>query len=177
MNYNMNFMDCDNNANMVESEKFTTLEERKSIELQLGSLFELCYIDKICNAKLRNRYNARKEQFINDNCKVLEVEAFHGTHVKNIESIIKNGLDERLSRAGYWGAGIYLTTSCIKADQFVFGNAKDGCQLHGSHECHLCYRYMLLCQVNLGEPSYEEEPVLGQKYDWGHPPPGKNRYN
>ena len=51
-----------------------------------------------------------------------EIECFHGTNGRNINSIIVNGFDERLSTGGLYGAGIYFTPLMAKADEFAFGS-------------------------------------------------------
>ena len=125
---------------------------------------------------------------------VNEVTGFHCTSHDSVEKIIRNGFDERLSSKGFYGAGIYFSTTAQKADQFAFGYSKQKCPAHDIEFCKICERNILICRINLGKsmkacrPWVDDRTIETQwgpvvRYNkncsWqnryhGHPPPKYN---
>lgn len=69
---------------------------------------------------------------------------WHGTRYSNIDAILKEGLDEHLSRMeGLYGAGIYFSDEACKALQYSD---------RGPH-------YLLFCRVVLGKPYYTKNTL------------------
>jgi len=111
-----------------------------------------------------------------------EITAFHCTSESSMRNIIQHGFDERLSRKGYFGAGIYFSDSPVKANEFAFGYRNQNCRQHNSNACKFCERCLLICTVNMGRPYntqrpwQEEHPILTMwGPNWG-PKLGPNHY-
>lgn len=70
---------------------------------------------------------------------------WHGTRASNIEAIVREGLDEHLSRLeGLYGAGIYFSDEACKALQY---SDQEG------------PRHLLFCRVVLGRPYYTKDAL------------------
>ena len=87
---------------------------------------------------------------------------------------MNDGFDERLSKGGFYGAGIYFTEHGEKADEYAFGRSRreTGCETHKNQFCTECVRCIILCRVNLGR-SFTTYEQLDR--NWGHPPENFHR--
>jgi hypothetical protein len=74
----------------------------------------------------------------------------HGTKVNTRDTIVKQGLDSRLSNSVYFGNGIYFAESSTKSDQYA-----DSAQQRTANGQPL---YMFVCRVTLGNPYVARQP-------------------
>jgi hypothetical protein len=74
----------------------------------------------------------------------------HGTKVNTRDTIVKQGLDSRLSNSVYFGNGIYFAESSTKSDQYA-----DSAQQRTAIGQPL---YMFVCRVTLGNPYVARKP-------------------
>eukprot|EP00435_Cladocopium_sp_Y103_P019436 s3431_g4.t1 len=120
----------------------------------------ISFVKRVENPQLWRRYCLAKEQVhgamfapvsppVRPSCPVIdwtrnEYWLWHGTRYSNIDSILKEGLDEHLSRLeGLYGAGIYFSDEACKALQYSDS---------GAH-------YLLFCRVVLGRPYYSKNTL------------------
>jgi O-acetyl-ADP-ribose deacetylase (regulator of RNase III) len=74
----------------------------------------------------------------------------HGTKVNTRDTIVKQGLDSRLSNSTFFGNGIYFADSSTKSDQYA-----DSIQQRTAIGQPL---YMFVCRVTLGNPYVARKP-------------------
>ena len=88
-------------------------------------------ISKFQNDILSSRYNYYKAEISSEDPSLIdnEIFLFHGTYTGNLDSIFSNNFDERLSKAGIYGAGIYFT------DRFQTAAKYSSCQNHRIRDC------------------------------------------
>ena len=73
----------------------------------------LCYIEKIDNTYLTERYQARKADLILKRGAevVKELMLFHGTKFNNINNIVLNGFKASFNKVSAYGRGTYFSTT------------------------------------------------------------------
>lgn len=101
-------------------------------------------IERLENIYLLNRFKTETEDIIKHRRKGFNVNIrylYHGTKVDK-SRICEEGLDQRLSRMGYFGKGIYFSDNPLKCVHY----AKDHQSLEES--------YILKCRVILGESKH-----------------------
>ncbi|CAG9534670.1 unnamed protein product [Cercopithifilaria johnstoni] len=135
----------------IEEEMNSTIVSHQ--DLGLGGTytkFEVVEIQKIINKKVYERYIRRRGDIAEENCgEHNEKFLYHGSPF--IHCIVQKGFDERYSyMGGMFGAGIYFAEHSSKSNQYVFGMAGSGCNLHHDRSCYICVRHLLLCRVTLG---------------------------
>lgn len=80
-----------------------------------------------------------------------EVLLWHGTHGDIINTIVKQGFDERVcSLSGMFGAGLYFAQDSCKSGQYAQADR------NRSH-------WFLLCRVRLGRPYYATETMQNER--------------
>lgn len=124
--------------NRGEKEYDYICDEMKSVGIQITK------IERLENIHLLDRFKSETEHIkkhrqlgFNMNIKYL----YHGTKVDK-SRICEEGLDQRLSRMGFFGKGIYFSDNPLKCIHY----AKDSKYLEES--------YILKCRVILGEPKH-----------------------
>ena len=79
--------------------------------------------------------------------------AFHGTKRENLGNIIEKGLDQKFAKPGYFGKGLYFATTPSLAHKFTdktcYKQEEAG---HSSENCLKCSRFLLICDLKLGQP-------------------------
>lgn len=118
---------------LFNSEKHNVHRELKSIE------------DITVSDELIYRYNKRKSEMKNPNETIL----FHGTHPRNIKSIIKNGFDIKYlgintGNKGLYGPGIYTSSKISTAIYYCYEINKYG------YDGNIKDFQLLCCKVLLG---------------------------
>ena len=68
------------------------------------------YIEEIIHLDLEAKYNERKEKILEARGEVKELELFHGTSYKTIDSIIQTGFNPSRNKRSAYGVGTYFAT-------------------------------------------------------------------
>ena len=79
--------------------------------------------------------------------------AFHGTKREFLADIIEKGLDPKLAKPGFFGKGVYFATTPSLAHKFTtqtcYEPEEEG---HSEENCLKCSRFLLVCNILLGQP-------------------------
>jgi len=144
----------------LESALFGTVHDSCRADLFGDSSPSISFVQRVENPQLWRRYCLAKEKVagalsgpvnppVRASCPMIdftrnEYWLWHGTRYSNIDAILKEGLDEHLSRMeGLYGAGIYFSDEACKALQYSD---------RGPH-------YLLFCRVVLGKPYYTKNTL------------------
>jgi len=144
----------------LESALFGTVHDSCRAEFFADSSPSISFVQRVENPQLWRRYCLAKEKVagalsgpinppVRASCPMIdftrnEYWLWHGTRYSNIDAILKEGLDEHLSRMeGLYGAGIYFSDEACKALQYSD---------RGPH-------YLLFCRVVLGKPYYTKNTL------------------
>uniref|UniRef100_A0A8C2Z667 Poly [ADP-ribose] polymerase n=2 Tax=Cyclopterus lumpus TaxID=8103 RepID=A0A8C2Z667_CYCLU len=119
-------------------------------------------ISRIQNMDLWDMYCLKKKQLMrNQGVKMIqEKRLFHGTEIRNVESICKNNFDLRLAGEGLYGRGIYFAKDAPDADIYSTSST-DPLPLHGGGTRGLQgqnTKVMFLARVMIGKSS------VGRRY-------------
>ncbi len=118
--------------------------------------YEIVRVEYVCNPALADRFERKRRdydaRFNGNHTKLL---AFHGTSLKNVDGILKNGF--KLSKvgsttdAGFFGAGTYFSEHASMSIAYCRGSSQ-----------------MLLCRLLLGKPYLMKTMKTGCKLASGY---------
>lgn len=134
----------------VKQKMISTIRTHKN---NIGGIFTdytIINIKKIKNDPMLGRFKDKQSQIIKKGGGSSEVQVFHGTCERNLGKILDSGFETEIAdKPGMFGAGIYFADLSSKSNQYTF--SKRGCRRHKDRKCDKCYRYLLLCRVELGK--------------------------
>ncbi|XP_033639745.1 uncharacterized protein LOC117300139 [Asterias rubens] len=139
------------------------LSEFKDAELTVKT------IERIENRKLWEKFEL-EEKWMKKNTEVMnEVYLFHGTTAPQ-EQICREGLDQRLSRIGYFGRGIYFSNDprkCVSYTQSEEGSKSFQLSTCTIYKCRVLLGNMKVYPPGQSDKFLKREPLLepgGHKY-------------
>ena len=94
--------------------------------------------------------------------------AFHGTKREFLADIIEKGLDPKLAKPGFFGKGVYFATTPSLAHKFTEQTCeKQEKAGHSCENCLKCSRFLVICDVLLGQPEIRIHKVKLLTYSGG----------
>lgn len=134
----------------VKQKMLSTIRPHKN---NIGGVFTgytIINIKRIKNEPMLSRFKSKQSQIIEKGAGSSEVQLFHGTRERNLGKILDSGFEtDAADESGMFGAGTYFADLSSKSNQYTF--SKRGCRRHKNRKCNECYRYLLLCRVELGK--------------------------
>ena len=126
--YMLNLLPEDREYRAVEDEMQLSIRQHKDGGQSGGnfSRYRVIRIQKLCNAKLWQRYLHRRSEICEENHGFSnERMLFHGSPF--INAIVQKGFDERHAYiGGMFGAGIYFAENSSKSNQYAYGKFVGG---------------------------------------------------
>ena len=114
----------------------------------------ICWIERIQNPSLQEKYKKRKDQIQFKRGSVEEMTLFHGTKETNLKSIMKNGFLINMNTTSAYGLGTYFSTSSRLSSFYSKSNTYE-------------LSYMFVCKVLVGATKcgMHNEKLNTDKYD------------
>lgn len=99
----------------------------------------ILYIDEVINPELESRYNNRRITLENLRGpeKITQLQLFHGTKHKNINSIAQNGFCKELNKTSAYGIGTYFAKNAVYSRSYTDTDNRE-------------VSYMFICDVLIG---------------------------
>ncbi|KAK3109173.1 hypothetical protein FSP39_024638 [Pinctada imbricata] len=139
-------------------------------ELQ-GAGVDIVQVTRLQNVHLLDRFKSEMDDLIKRRHKGFDLNVrylYHGTTV-NKRNICEEGLDQRLSRMGFFGKGIYFSDNPLKCVHYTNSDCKGGEEA-----------YLLKCRVILGTQKCfsagENDTSLKREPEKENPKPGEWRF-
>lgn len=132
----------------VKDKMVSTIKTHKGNRGGVFTDYKIYYIKKIKNDPLLKRFESKQSK-ISQTGLSTEKLLFHGTLERNLGKILNDGFSDALAGPNVmFGPGIYFAEHSSKSNQYTFD--RNGCRRHKNEKCDKCFRYLLLCRVELG---------------------------
>lgn len=112
------------NEEVLQLELPSTSIEYRRIEASFMRRYRITKIERIQNPFLIGRYNLKKEEYLTRMSSVNEYYLYHGTHLKNVNSICLNNFDWRKVVAHKFGHGVSFSPDPYYSHHYSKGAIK-----------------------------------------------------